>query len=245
MSSTFTTNLNNNNKNSDSNYKNNKEKESKKLEIYSLFEKEIIKYQNDTKKYDFNIFLKTIFSPNIYYFCIELNNYYSSLMEKSNMDPLLIYDFCDKIVNNCYMPFLKRINEDSTKDINNNSFEVFCVYGLLLLNHLFVINNTILYNFELFFNQRNSENSKLKNKLSSELNDELNSKLNSKLIAEYILKEKLTSDFTDKKNEIVMNLGEICNYLKEINIKPASFYNEMLCDVFNLDENYNISVVDN
>jgi hypothetical protein len=211
-------------------------------EVYASFEKEILDYQLERENYKFDTFLKKIFAPNIYYFCTDFTEYYTTLLETNKTDIILIYDFFDKIINGSYIPFLKNYYSDifltpnlidknnSDDNTSKNTFETFCLYGLILLNNLFVLNDTMLYNFELFFSASSSSFEEVKKR--------------EKEIVNKIIKEKLISDYTEFQNEILINICEICNFLKNLSINPASFYNKVLCDVLILDENYKLNVVD-
>jgi hypothetical protein len=221
-------------------------------ELYKIFSNELDLYISDKKKYNVVNFLEETFFPNISDFVEELPNFYQKVIKKNDISILDVYDFCYLILDDIYIKILKdsdeKINKLSTetesdKQIKKEELEIletYCIYGLSLFNFLFLVNQSILINSELFFD---SNGSKKENKKDSKKEFNLSSIF--KRITNKILNRSFTSVCLDKQNEILTSISEICVLLKNNTTKPISFFNSLLFEKLSIDENFSLTFKDN
>jgi hypothetical protein len=217
-------------------------------ELYKIFSNELDLYISDKKKYNVVNFLEETFFPNISDFVEELPNFYQKVIKKNDISILDVYDFCYLILDDIYIRILKDSDEKIDKlptktetDKQNKKeeleiLETYCIYGLSLFNFLFLINQSILINTELFFESKNGKKeSKIEFNFSSFF----------KRITNRILNRSFTNVCLDKQNEILTSLSKICVLLKKNTTKPISFFNDLLFEKLSIDENFSLTFKDN
>jgi hypothetical protein len=217
-------------------------------ELYKIFSNEVDLYISTKKKYNVVNFLEETFFPNISTFVEELPNFYQKVIKKKNISILDVYDFCYLILDDIYIRILKDSDEKIDKlptktetDKQNKKeeleiLETYCIYGLSLFNFLFLINQSILINTELFFESKNGKKeSKIEFNFSSFF----------KRITNRILNRSFTNVCLDKQNEILTSISKICVLLKKNTTKPISFFNDLLFEKLSIDENFSLTFNDN
>ena len=217
-------------------------------ELYKIFSNELDLYISDKKKYNVVNFLEETFFPNISDFVEELPNFYQKVIKKNDISILDVYDFCYLILDDIYIRILKDSDEKIDKlptktetDKQNKKeeleiLETYCIYGLSLFNFLFLINQSILINTELFFESKNGKKeSKIEFNFSSFF----------KRITNRILNRSFTNVCLDKQNEILTSISKICVLLKKNTTKPISFFNDLLFEKLSIDENFSLTFNDN
>ena len=198
-------------------------------EVYTIFSTEFDKFVKDRENYDIKIFFQDVFFPNIRDIAFDLPNYFHRLINTKNIDAISLIDFCNSFINDIYINFLlkyheqlENIQDSKLKEEEIEQFDVYCSYGLLLYNSIFLFNKTIFDNIDKLgpYPSINVEDQKTDN----------------------LIKSAISEACLERQNETLEYLNSVCKFLKKININTVTHYSNLLSDKLNLDTNFEITL---
>jgi hypothetical protein len=189
-------------------------------ESFTIFRQELQLFSKNKDTYDLDSFTRNVFFLHIHNIALNLPEWFINLTKSKETNIIDIYDFCNSFINSLFLSFLDSYKQSILKlkdeqSIKNEYIELnnYCVYGLLLFNATFLINQSVEKNMNYIVQSK-----------------------------DIIVKQSISKVCKTIEEEIITNMKAILLYLKELQIQSPLEYDDMICEQLKIDEEFNLLV---